>query len=254
MDWLNDVAGWIRDAWLWFTTARVASAAALAGACLAIVTTIVGVRTLRQTRRDSQARSRPMLAAELRAVPYSDGSQTLVVKNYGPSIAKNVMVTFEPPILMPENTAGLMTPYLIKRYGTPIAVMTPGMELDNLYFSRRPGPHGRFVNGEPLPDQVTVRIAYDSADSPAHYDDEFPLDTDLLRGRTYVTSSTSPDGRAKMALEQLRHVVASLKDLAETGRLLTREERAREYAEMAEQEGVWKASQAGEPDGGEQPG
>ena len=195
MSWISEVGHSIGDAWSWFTTARVAAAAAVVALCVALFTASVGVRTLRQARRDSKARSRPMLSAELRGVPDSP-SQMLVIRNYGPSIARDVRVTFEPPIEMPENPARLVTPYLLKRYAAPIRVMTPGMELDNLYFLAEIGPDRKYISKEPLPDTVTVKVAYKSDDGDP-YSDEFPLDVKLLQQRTLVTPSGSPEGQAK---------------------------------------------------------
>lgn len=178
-----------------------------------------------------------MLAAELRGVPYSP-SQMLVIRNYGPSIARDVRVTFEPPIEMPKNPAGLVTPHLLKRYAAPIPVMTPGMELDNLYFVAEPGPDGKYVSKEPLPDTVTVKIAYKSDDGQP-YRDDFPLDVQLHRLRTLATPSNSPEGQAKQALQYLKQVTRALEDLADSGALLTRDERTQQVKDLmaAEEEG-----------------
>jgi hypothetical protein len=234
VSWINEVGSSITDAWLWFNTARVACTAAAVGAGAAVIGARAAVRSFGQTRRDSKARSRPMMAAELKLVPHASGSQALITKNYGLSIAKDVTVTFDPPIAMPENPDDLVTPFLLRRYAKPIPVMTPGMELDNLYFSSRLGPDGHFYNGEPVPDLVTVKIAYKSADGDC-YSDEFPLDVRLLLERTYATSSTSPEGQAKKALEHFQNIAASLKSLADSGALLTKEERARRQVDAVEQ-------------------
>ncbi len=246
MSFINDVGTSIADAWFWFNTTRAASAAALVGVGLATVTATVAVRTLRQTRRDSRAKSRPMMTAELRPVPHSPGSQSLVIRNYGPSIAKNVRVAFDPEIPMPEDPTGLVTPFLLKRYAKPISVMTPGMELDNLYYVGRPGPDGRFANSEPVPDQVAVKIAYLSDDGDG-YSDEFALDVDLLRGRTYQTSSSSPEELAKEAVKQLKQLVAFAKSVAESAALATREERERRQAEL---DAAWHRKQEGQEPAG----
>jgi hypothetical protein len=86
------------------------------------------------------------------------------------------------------------------------------MELDNVWFSGRPDG-GTWVNAEPTPDQVTVRIAYDAPDG-TRYEDEFPLDVQLLRQRTYTTSSRSPERQAEEALKALEGIERALKQLA----------------------------------------
>ena len=116
-----------------------------------------------------------MVSAELRHIPYVRGSQMLVIKNHGPSVARQVHVTFDPPL--PEVTdPGRTVPYLKRRYENPIPVLTPGMELDNLYFIGQPAPEGGRQNLEPLPEQSLVTITYDGPDGTT-YSDPYPLDT-----------------------------------------------------------------------------
>lgn len=234
MSWINDVGIAISDGWLWFNTARVGAAAALAAVGLAAITTTVAVRTLRQTRRDSKSKARPTISAELRAVEHSHGSQSLIIRNTGPSIAKDVRVTFDPPIPIPENPAGLVTPILLRRYSKPIPVMTPGTELDNLYYAAQPGPGPGMVNGEPVPDIVTVKINYTSGDGDP-YTDEYPLDVDLLRARTYQTSSAAPEAQLKEAVKTIKSIDRSLKSLAGSGAMVTRDERAQRQADTAKE-------------------
>ena len=76
-----------------------------------------------------------------------------------------------------------------------------------------------------------MKIAYRNDDGD-RYQDEFPLDVDLLRKRTYVESSTTPEGQAKENIKLLRDIRRSLDSLAETGQLLTREEWKRQFEEL----------------------
>lgn len=186
------------DFWQYWDTGRASALAAGVGAIAAAAASFLGVRTYRQ-------RSRPMVAAELRDDPYIDAVQYLIVRNYGPSIARRVRVTFDPPIPDPADlSSSSMTPFLKRRYSREIAILTPGMELDNIYFSGNRQSDG-WVNREPMPDQVTVRISYE--DDHGHgYTDEFPLDVNLIRDRTYAESSASPDGRRKAMLEVMKRI------------------------------------------------
>lgn len=225
---VGDAAG---EAWLWFNTSRVAATAAAAGATAAVFGAVAAVRSFGQTRRDSKARSRPIIAAELRDVPYVDATQVLVIKNYGSTMARNVRVAFEPAIVIPDDGTKYIAKFLVARYSKPIAVMTPGMELDNIYFSGRAGDDGRWVNREPVPEQVTVTITYETGDERRDtYTDRFPLDTGLIRDRTYVTSSRDPESQAKEALGSLKKLSEGLTDLAKSGRLITKVERQSEAA------------------------
>lgn len=85
---------WLGEFFDWWTTQRVSATAAVVATAAGVTAATSGVRTLRQNRRDSKARSRPVVAAELREVPYVKTSEILVVRNYGPSIARNVRVRF----------------------------------------------------------------------------------------------------------------------------------------------------------------
>jgi hypothetical protein len=149
-----------------------------------------------------------MVAAELREIPYVKGTQILVVRNYGPSIARNVRVKFDPEIPDPDDPSTSVTPFLKRRYAKPVPVLTPGMELDNIYFSGRQ-EGGSWVNGEPTPEQATVTITYEN-DAGDEFTDEFPLDTNLIRNRTYAESSASPEAQMKV----LAKSVKTLADLA----------------------------------------
>jgi len=195
-------------------SAWVAAGAACAAGAAAWVAAINGSRTLARARRDSRDRSRPMLAAELRDVPYATASQALVIRNAGATIARNVEVTFQPPIPDPEPAmeASSVTPFLKRRYAKPIPVLTPGMELDNLWYVGEAYGNG-YVNSEPTPDKVDVHLSYDAPDG-TRYSDVFPLDVDLLRKRTYSTSSSSPEEQAKEAVKALKAIQHAVTKLA----------------------------------------
>lgn len=177
---------------------------------VAVAGVLVALRTLRQLRIDSRQRSRPMMAAELRKPPYTEGVQVLVVRNYGPSIARNVKVAFDPPIPDPDpkRSVGGMSPYITRRYAKPICVVTPGMELANIWFVGQPRGDGR-VNSEPTPPQFTVTIAYNGPDGTGDYEESFSLDTDLIRAETYVSSSAAPENRLKKIQESLARIATS---------------------------------------------
>lgn len=110
--------GWLSGFFDWWATQRVASGSAAVGAGAAVTAATSGVRTLCQNRRESKARNRPMVAAELRAAPYAHRFQSLIIRNYGPSIARNVVVRFDPEIPDPgESPPG--SRHSTSRGGTP---------------------------------------------------------------------------------------------------------------------------------------
>lgn len=156
-----------------------------------------------------------MMAAELDKAPYSPGSQLLVIRNYGASVARQVQVTFDPPIPdpNPDRVDQSVSPFIKQRYAKPIPVVTPGMELSNIWFSAEPGHGGAWENYEPTPDQFTVTIAYEGPDGTA-YTEDFPLDTDLIKKHTLISSSREPENRMKEAAKSLAQIEKSVSRIA----------------------------------------
>lgn len=148
-----------------------------------------------------------MMAAEFRRIPYVDSSFTLVIKNYGLSVARHVVVSFEPPIPDPVDPSTSVTPFLKRRYERPIPAMTPGMEFENVYLVRA---QAGGENVEPTPESVVVHLAYQGPDGH-RYEDSYPLDADLLKAHTYATSSNSPERLAREAVKALKEIQRALK-------------------------------------------
>jgi hypothetical protein len=198
--------------WAWIVgvqwPAKVAGLSAAVGAAAASAAAITGIRTLRRARLDSKNRNRPMVAAELRDDEHADGVMLLVIRNYGPTVARNLRVTFSPPIpqddALPPNTTGSL---IRMRYEKPISVLTPGMELDNIWYVAAPGD--RNENDEGLADQFSVHFEYEGDDGTT-WRDGFDLDVDLLRKRSYVTSSNDPREQIKKAVEHLGLIARSM--------------------------------------------
>ncbi|MFF7362335.1 hypothetical protein [Streptomyces sp. NPDC008125] len=150
-----------------------------------------------------------MVVAEFRDAYPSRGSLYLVVRNYGQSVARNVQVTFSPEIADPPAAKEheSVIPFLKKRYVQPIAVLTPGTELSNVYYASTPGTNGKFENWEDVPDQITVTLKYTSADEKQEYTDSYRLDVDLFMSGTSIRSSESLEA-------QVKNISRSLKDIA----------------------------------------
>lgn len=143
--------------WSWIgTNSSVVSASAT------VATAAIAIAALLSAARDSRERSRPMVLAEFRRAENSDSAIDLVVRNAGPSVAREVQVSFEPEPVLPQDSSGLVTPYLLKRYQGPIPSLSPGKELHNIWFSGAVHPDGgnELHNTEPTSDEVTVRLTY----------------------------------------------------------------------------------------------
>jgi hypothetical protein len=202
--------------------AWLAAAAGAAGAGAAWFAAVNGVRTLLQTRRDSLNRSRPMVAAEFRDASPSRGTLYLVIRNYGPSVAKNVQVSFDPaiPDPPPEMAKESVVPFLKRRYSRVIPTLTPGTELRNVYYIGEP-QGGFFINSEPTPERVLVTISCESADGKQRYTDTFDLDVDLIQNETWVTSSLAMESQVKDIRAHLKGIDKSMQSISrnlQTGR------------------------------------
>lgn len=187
--------------------AWVTAAAAVVAATAGVVAAINGSRTLRRAREDSRAKSRPMMIAELEPVPYASGTMKLVVRNAGPTVARDVKVAFDPPIEAPE-TSESVVPYLVRRYSKLIPTVAPGTRFENTYYIGRP-QHGRLVNIEPTPDQVTVHISSMAPDG-RRYNEAFPLDVHFIEQSTYTESSADPAVIAKNVRDSVKEISTTL--------------------------------------------
>lgn len=206
---MEDAWGWIADeAWPWINDFGGAL-----GALAAVVTGAVAVAALLVATRDGAERSRPMLIVELVSDRYASATQHLVLRNVGPSVAREVKVSFDPPLPEIADPSGLVTPFIKQRYGGRIPVIAPGQRLSNIWFSGEDGPGGNWINREPLPDSFVVDLEY-KGHRMRRYRDRFPLTIDVIRKETYVKSSNDPMEQLRTAMKELPKVVTALQSIA----------------------------------------
>ncbi len=86
--------------------------------------------------------------------------------------------------------------------------------MTNIWFSGRIDGEV-WINFEPTPDRFTVTIAYDGPDGTP-YKDTVSLDTDLLRGHTFVSSSAAPENQIKEIGKSLAKLEKSITGIART--------------------------------------
>lgn len=186
------------------TAAEVAAIFSGVSALAAILTALVALWALQGTRYDSRERTRPVIVAELSDGPLADGTQMLVIRNFGQSVASDVDVAFDPPL---TNAAADKAPtnasIITARYRLPIPTFAPGMMLSNLY---------RTVGGpqaaEPVPDRVKVRVAY-AGPGDRRYQDTFDLDVALL-SQAETTTGSEDENRRQRQLKALEGVATAL--------------------------------------------
>lgn len=207
---------WVTDIWMWFWTwfndhnGGIAAVAALIGIGFAVWGIV-------NAKRDSRDRTRPVVLAEFRLAPDSDTTFDLIVRNAGQSVARNVRVSFDPPIgEEPEDGKRYMSTFLKRRYGGSIPALAPGQELSNIWWSGHAvaGREG-LVSEEPTPDEVTVTIAYEDVHGRP-YRDQFPLTVDTVLLTTYGVSSSSIKGTMRTMAEQSKKQAAASESMART--------------------------------------
>lgn len=193
---MDDVASWIS------AFASIVSAGAVT------VAAVVAVRTLRAHRADSEAMSRPMMAATLEADPLLSDYMHFVVANYGRGVAHDVRVCFDPDPMVDDNDERAADEHsrdfamvVQSRYEEPLPAWVPGQVYRNIYMEWREGR-----NDLPLPDAFVVTIAY-SSDTGRHYEDRFPLTVGSLQGQTVASPSTPTEaGQRKRAVDALESI------------------------------------------------
>jgi hypothetical protein len=174
---LFDGQGWADPTTIWTALGSLATVAAA----------VVAIWTLVALKQDSADRTRPVVIAELNYAVLSDHAE-LLVRNVGPSVARNVRVDFVPPLPDPEDggseaEVGVLTPFLQRRYSRVIPTLAPGMRLSNFYQDAE-------GSEEPVPDDFTVTISY-SDDRGRKYVDSFELSMFTLRDQTVSRPSNS---------------------------------------------------------------
>lgn len=175
---LSDVLTWMND-----------NGAALS-ALATVATAVVAIVALSHTARDSRERARAVVLAEFRKEEHSSTVIDLVVRNAGQSVARDVVVKFDPEPLLPDDGGVYLTKWLLQRYRQTIPTLAPGQELTNIWFSMDAAE----ANEEPTADQVRVTISYRRSRF-RRYSEVFPLDVDLIRMMTFAEDSTSMPGR-----------------------------------------------------------
>ena len=201
--------GWLVDALTW-----VNQYAAGLGFLATLATAVIAVVAITKSSADSRARSQPQVLAEFREAKDAETTIDLVVRNAGQTAARNLAVTFNPPLEIPELATGWATPILVDRYANVISVLGPGQQMRNIWWSGelRNGAN-ELVNHEPTPDAIEVRVRYRGI-GRRWITDSFPLHVDSIKNTTYSVSSNSPRALAKQRTEHLQKIAAAVQAIA----------------------------------------
>ncbi|MFL0712282.1 MAG: hypothetical protein ACJLS2_06210 [Microcella pacifica] len=214
--------------WVWSVLANIwsflTSEAGALAALAAIVTAVIAVIALRSTSADSRERSRPVVYAWFRQAEHNDRAFDFVVRNYGPSAARDVTLKFEPD-LTTEQKADRLVEIIAERWERTLPVLPPGAEIKNLWWTTRPGHSGGEKgahNGLATPDQVTVTITYRGV-GRKRYAEVIPLDGRWMKLDSSSVSSDSNRGRLTQIAKAMNTVATEqtkasriLSEIAET--------------------------------------
>ncbi len=116
------------------------------------------------------------------------------------SVAKNVRVTFDPPISGDLGDEADMATWIARRYASPIPTITPGMVMLNVYRAAIETPPK-----DSTPAEVRVTFRYED-EHGRKYEDDYELSVTLM-GFTTVSSPAGDAGsfpkRTVRALEAI---------------------------------------------------
>lgn len=184
-------------------------------AIAALAAAMVGIWAIINARRDSAARSRPVMVAELRISPDSETTLFLVVRNAGLSVARNVSVRFEPQIVLNEKPFG--TKGIVRRYASPVPTIAPGQEFSNIWWSGHLS-HGAsgLVSEIGTPEEFTVHFEYGGS-GRVRYVDRFRLSVDVSGPSTMAVASSSIRGCLQTLAKESKAQTRALEGLARAG-------------------------------------
>ena len=142
--------------WKW-----VNANAAAVSATAAVVTALVAVVAIRATASDSRRRARPYVIVDLRPdQDHPSGTMDLIIENVGQSAARNLAITFVPPLVISEEKSENLLWWIGERYKTPVPLLAPGQQLANTWRIA----HSRLEDeGKIGPAVTSARVTYRGA-------------------------------------------------------------------------------------------
>ncbi len=163
---------------------------------MALVTGSTAVRALRHNRKATQRSTRPMMSAALR--PSGSDTAMLAVTNAGQSFARNVKVSFDPPLPTRDHTENgdrSVIPFVRHRYSKPIEVWTPGYTARNEFdvLGDERDETGFRTNEDGIPHDTVIVFEY-ADDDGNRYSDRVSLDPTLIQGETWSVTRRNRSG------------------------------------------------------------
>ncbi|WP_062318139.1 hypothetical protein [Demequina maris] len=185
-----------------------ATALAGLGGLATVATAVVAIFTLMRAGLDSASRSRPYVVVEYEVPERAYRQIRLVVRNAGPSAARDVRVVFDPPFLDSDD-AGRLGAYVYRRYGDPVSVLGPGQRLESMLMVDTDDE-----TKSDAPPVLRVLVSYKSPWWRPDYTDTFILNRVVYEQHVFMEHSDSPRGLLKSIRDSLKNVDSHLKSIA----------------------------------------
>jgi len=135
--------------WDTATAASVAALAQVATAVVAVAAVIFAWRQVTEARRTREAQAQPFVVVDIEPGRAWMNWLTLVVENVGKTLAKDVRITFDPPLTTTVKDNDLTKSVLLRE---GIAVLPPGRRIETLFDLS----HDRLEQGLPMSYEVSV--------------------------------------------------------------------------------------------------
>lgn len=193
----------------------LAALAAVVSALAAIGMAIAAIATLRTSRYENTQRQQPVMVAEFQPAKHSNYAIDLVVSNVGLTVARDVRVTFDPPLdpSMEEDEQDIGK-YLLRRYADTIPSIAPGQRLSNVWYSvRAASGSNKMESVTNTPEKVKVCFEYRGLGKKV-LREEYLLRVETIKAETFSTSSTSIPGRMRSVDESLQAIKRALQQIA----------------------------------------
>ncbi|MBO9555582.1 hypothetical protein [Cellulomonas sp.] len=174
-----------------------------------VVTALVAIGALLAAARDSRERARPYITVELAPAPLSGFSAVLRVVNSGQTVARDVVLKFEPELTPREPKPGSNDAIrsVARRYSEPIPNLSPGQALTNTWQTWT--DHGVLSSA---PERCTVAVSYRSGRRVIR--ESFILDTRTVSSESDPVASNSELGSIRRVAVSLEAIKQSMAELA----------------------------------------
>lgn len=161
------------------------SALAGLGGVATIVAAIVAVFTLMRAGLDSASRSRPYVVVEFDVPEHGYKRIDLVVRNSGPTAARDLSVTFDPQFEDIEDNLRLGV-FVARRFRNRVPVLGPGQALRSILMVDTEDE-----SKSDVPESLTATVSYGSPWWRRRYRDTFVLTRVIYTSQVFSESSGS---------------------------------------------------------------